>query len=274
MLSRLFFTGFLFLFFVLEACVVVPVPLRESQGPFSAETLAEIVPGETTRADVLSRIGDPDYEFMRQRWWVKKGIRHAAGIGLFGVAGGPGGSGAGYEDLRESVGVYLLVEFDAGNRVTRRFAVSASEPCSEDRDVCFRNGSLLAAYTPDWDQASNPAECTLYFIPVYAGGEPNRSWEVTDTSATYVGYIGRGRFTGQAIRSILAPGDHAVVVISDGVGPRLELKTAFTCEGGDVVHITVTDTTSVRAKLNVVDADVGRAALNGRLINFVSEISE
>jgi len=271
---RLFSVGLLALCLLLYACVVVPVPLGESHGPISSEIVAELVPGKSTRADVLTKVGEPDYEFLRQRWWVLKETRRSAGIGLIVVAGGPGGAGAGYEDLRKSVDVYLLIEFDAADHVARTLEVSASEPCTGDRDVCFRNGSLLAIYTPDWDKASKSDECTLYLIPLYASGEPERSWMVSDEFGAYVGYIGRGSYTGDAMRSVLPSGIHTLAVISDGVGPKLALRTTFACEAGKVVYLTVTDTTTVRAKLNLVEASDGRAALSGRLMSFVSEISE
>lgn len=100
---------------LLSGCPI-PIPAgyasssRENIGPELSEM---IVAGETTRADILLLIGEPDRAADDESWMVYKSTYGKGGV-LFVLAAGGGAGGVGSEKVQHR---YLIVEFDANGRV-------------------------------------------------------------------------------------------------------------------------------------------------------------
>ncbi len=98
-------------------CIIIPTPPHGSLGPgpvIADETIQSLKPNETTRADVLKRLGEPHARFEQERIFVYvwKQIR-----GYYGWAIGylPDLIGGGAFVHAE----YLCLEFGRGNRLVR-----------------------------------------------------------------------------------------------------------------------------------------------------------
>jgi hypothetical protein len=101
-------------------CVVVPVPHPEyrvvrSRRPITQQDAAGIVPGTTSRADVLCILGEPDF------WWDGERVVAyqwtTSNLGILWAVGAGGGCTGGFEDI--PVNHFLVVTIDPAGRVDR-----------------------------------------------------------------------------------------------------------------------------------------------------------
>jgi hypothetical protein len=100
-------------------CIIIPVPLPEDTvlagNPVTPEQTAFIVPGVTTRAEVVERLGPPsilwdDARVIIYDWEMRAGV-------VILLAGGPGGGSV--ADLDISAHYLVIMEFDEEDRVLR-----------------------------------------------------------------------------------------------------------------------------------------------------------
>lgn len=106
----------------LSACVIVPIPpVTQSEPPagFQAEALASVHKG-LSRGEVLMVLGNPhlatpDYRYLGYQWF-EKSFDALYGWFIGGGLQGIGGAGVHTGQHDEHV---LMIEFDAGGRVTR-----------------------------------------------------------------------------------------------------------------------------------------------------------
>lgn len=103
----------------LAGCIAIPVPLSEKkvlQGtPVSAEQIAFLQAGATTRAEAFERLGAPQFEWEDARvsiyqWDMRQGV-------LLWAVGAYSTGGVGVEDIPRHH--LLLLEFDAAGRLVR-----------------------------------------------------------------------------------------------------------------------------------------------------------
>jgi outer membrane protein assembly factor BamE (lipoprotein component of BamABCDE complex) len=95
-----------------------PIPIPAGYASSSRENIGPELPemfiaGETTRADVLLLIGEPDLLADDESWMAYKSTYGKGGV-VFVIAGGGGAGGVGGEKVQHR---YLIVEFDANGRV-------------------------------------------------------------------------------------------------------------------------------------------------------------
>jgi outer membrane protein assembly factor BamE (lipoprotein component of BamABCDE complex) len=130
----------------LSGCLVLPVPVHqssetssESRANVGPNTAPRIVPGSTTRTDVLLMLGEPDGRGDDDRWFsyrthVSRGGWHWAAVW---VAAGAGGGGAPIDDW-EAVR-RLVVRFDERGVVSS--VESAQKNCNGCRNVLDAAGN-------------------------------------------------------------------------------------------------------------------------------------
>lgn len=104
-------------------CVMLPVPLSESKvlagSPVRPEQLAFLVPGRTTREEVVKHLGQPgivweDMHVYVYRWDMRQGVLlWAAG----GMSGGATAGGAGMTDIPKHY--LLLLQVDGTGQLLR-----------------------------------------------------------------------------------------------------------------------------------------------------------
>jgi hypothetical protein len=109
---RLLLTVLLFAFFAL-GCIIIPTPQHYVGGRFDIDyaTIDSVKPGETSKGDLLLRLGEPDLIVKEER---VLGYRWQKAQAYFFV-GGPGGGGG-----APIMTTYLfLLEFDEKNILLR-----------------------------------------------------------------------------------------------------------------------------------------------------------
>ncbi|HWO41132.1 MAG TPA: hypothetical protein VNO43_04945 [Candidatus Eisenbacteria bacterium] len=94
----------------MNGCIILPMPGHGGFGVISSEDMESLARGNTTRADVLLRFGDPAQRIDDDRIFVYSWSRiHAYAVPLVGPAPA--------EEIRRIH--YLAMEFDPDNRLKR-----------------------------------------------------------------------------------------------------------------------------------------------------------
>jgi hypothetical protein len=141
---------------LLQGCVVIPVPVPRSSGPTKSSrvevsnTLPEqIIAGQTTRAQVLLLLGEPDGRGDLDRWFTYGSRVGRGGVGwaLFIAAGlGYGGGAAGVAKLGDwNTSRRVIIHFDGAGLVSD--VDFAEKNCTEDNRNCLDAGGreIIAA---------------------------------------------------------------------------------------------------------------------------------
>ena len=108
------FSGFMLAFICISNCMYIPTPthsLTSTHGVVPNEIIASIKIGNTTREELVLKIGAPDRLYAGERFFV---YEWTASEGV--VAVGYGYSGGAAEVVRNH---YLALEFDQRNKVVR-----------------------------------------------------------------------------------------------------------------------------------------------------------
>jgi hypothetical protein len=106
---------------MLSACIVLPVPVPTSSGPhggsragLGAAAPSDIVAGETTRTQVLLKLGEPDVRGLDDLWFSYSSLVGRGGVGwtlVYAVGAGSGGV----------AGAHPLGNWDTSSRLTVKF---------------------------------------------------------------------------------------------------------------------------------------------------------
>lgn len=109
--SLVMLTTFFMILLFNSSCVYVPLPAHDlTNGVINEELIKSLKPGETTREDLLLRVGAPDTEYEQGRYFI---YEWAATEGIFVYYGG--------SSKDQIVIHYFCVVFDEDNRI-KRFA--------------------------------------------------------------------------------------------------------------------------------------------------------
>jgi outer membrane protein assembly factor BamE (lipoprotein component of BamABCDE complex) len=106
---------------LLSACIVLPVPVPTSSGAHGGSRASlgtaapsDIVAGETTRTEVLLKLGEPDVRGLDDRWFSYNSLVGRGGVRwtlVYAVGAGGGGTG----------GANSLGNWDTSSRLTVKF---------------------------------------------------------------------------------------------------------------------------------------------------------
>jgi hypothetical protein len=99
----------------LSACIAVPIPQDHVHGRVAAVDPLTIKAGETTREDILLRMGDPDVILVDERVFAYEWDHVKWGV-LWFIGGQGGGTGGVIEVPTHEM---FLVQFDGNSRVRR-----------------------------------------------------------------------------------------------------------------------------------------------------------
>ena len=244
---------FALLALVASGCVYIPTPGTK---PFDEEVVARIVPGKTTRTDVLASHGNPDYRYLDDRLFAYfdsqlKGVAISYGIGA------------------NFKGYYLLVEFDesgavaAAGRVTANpeqlnFLESLAYGHDTDDKSCIATGFCLAGqpvsggsygvplFVPEKMDAvakrfkTDPTSCTVYLAipPMARLHTPDfaHAPAMFDLDGRLIAKVPYDAGAGVFYRFRIDPGDHVLrqILTNSHVKPFKEQQPKeFSCKAGD-----------------------------------------
>ncbi|MBT8108652.1 MAG: hypothetical protein KJP17_10475 [Gammaproteobacteria bacterium] len=141
----------------LSACVF-PTRLAE-ETPFGEEVIGTVEVGETTRQEILARIGEPAESYAQGGWWVYHATREMTEwFAVICVPNGEcGASDFGGDDRPYS----LLIEFNEENVLQNTIVVHEKKPCSRDGSVCYREGAIELARANAMPLVSRPGACAV-----------------------------------------------------------------------------------------------------------------
>ena len=177
-------TGIRILFYVLVAATgscVFPTHLADER-PYESQAIGFIVPGESTRTDVLKGLGNAERVFSNGQWWTFQADRRmtewvwiiAAPTGIDGVT------------LGGDVRIYnLIVEFDDEDTVRRKTVVTDQRPCTDDETLCYADGRLTVVHesaiaTRSYSDESSHAGLTDLQLQALRSEESARMWATLD----------------------------------------------------------------------------------------------
>jgi len=195
---------------LLGGCVYIPTP---GPKPFQEDVVDLIVPGKTTRTDVLAALGNPEFRYLDDRLFAYYNSQLRGVVLSYGV-------GANFK------GYYLLVEFDDSGRVVSADRLTADPSQrnfienlthghdSEDR-ACSAGGYCLTGpprselvtltgfplFAPTaQDMAAkrfkpDPSACTLYVATPPTASERARAKTYPDTLVLNNRWIARSIFS-------------------------------------------------------------------------------
>lgn len=249
----------------LGGCIVVPVPLPDKESPLfvTEEDLVGLAPGETTRQDVRSILGDPLVAFGDGRIWLY-GVQEAE-TGRWGVCGFliippfPGNCGI-LSDGEETE--LLRFDFDREGRVSgwQSDAIRAGE-CTNS-GICLRDNNY-SVYAPEAIDVTakrfevSDDSCAVYFYNTTAAADMARPAYLVIDGRTRGGLLDEHVY----LRVDIAPGEH-------GIGGPYSLKRdmiEYRCSGGEALYVEFAFPGVVEfGNVTVVPAGEGKAAVFAR----------
>lgn len=119
------------------SCIYVPIPaseLRSPKGVIDKKTIKSLKQGESTRADLLLLVGEPDARYEQDRYFVYEWEASEALV----VVPGAGDT--------VSIKHYFCVEFDENNRIKR---------CGHIKSGLFKNTNEAQNEVYEWMFGSN-----------------------------------------------------------------------------------------------------------------------
>jgi outer membrane protein assembly factor BamE (lipoprotein component of BamABCDE complex) len=271
---------------LLTAC---PVPLPPTYDSGSRQNVGDLIPdfivkGETTRDDVLLRLGEPDGRGPGDRWFAY-GSQYSKGGVLFVMAAGGGAGAAGVESIRFR---RIIVRFDENGivtdsafveRVCPRYTFGAggqsdvSAPCV-DVAVDDAPGSAppTASGVPQGEHVAAVYENVVWAVTLRGLSNVERrnvpgTLALTDRSLVFVGKRAAADGSPAVLRIPYAEMTHAqpglfdqiLIQLPGNVYQAFEIKQAGTAPGdrlagGDVPHF---DESPPRSVVGFVNRKIG-----------------
>jgi hypothetical protein len=268
----------------ISGCLYVP---WFGSKPHADDALAQVLTGETTRAEVLEIFGEPDVSREQGKLWIyENGKITGALIAVPIPVPGAGAVGTAaflkqFEDLQS-----LLVEFE--NDTVKHFRILEEEYGCYSNDICLISGWALRAYPPylipkmasitsigSDDQLAKrfngiPGRCSIYIYSIgrfwkeYPGLISLESIELAPLNLE--GYLHVGLQPGKMKISVFASGLNYV----GGDIARYLDDIDVMCTGGSVFFVEVDyrmgrpGKYKTSANTRIVSSDLGKEAILGR----------
>ncbi len=226
---------------MLAGCIMVPVSLSDEE-PYREEHIAAIVPGETSRQEVVEQLGNPDTTFADGRWLVYRTDRK---MGEWLVMAGGGYSAAVDVVGGGSIEYRLVIDLADDAQVRSVNVVDETELCNESRTICLDNyGTLQLAASEETRPSPGPGECAVYFYTSKpASPESAISLEVDDVQRFQIWYDEIYR------RIVLDPGAHKIEALGH-LPAYFYGQDEFACEGGSATFFVVQHDVDAEARLS------------------------